>query len=191
MGLVVQTGVREMKIMYRALATTILIWPLAGAAQEHQLGMTHAGANAPVIEPGQGAFAAIAEIVAELQSDPATDWTRVDIEALRQHLIDMDNVTLRSAVEVTEVPGGATFAVSAADPEVVGSIVRMVTAHATTMDDPAGWRYHVTTSDIGAVMAVIGDAAQIRALGFIGVMTVGMHHQARHWAIAAGAAPHD
>lgn len=190
MGLVVQTGVREMKIMNRALATAILIWPLAGAAQEHQPGMTHAGATTSVSEPGQGAFAAIAEIVAELQSDPATDWTRVDIEALRQHLIDMDNVTLRSAVEVTEVPGGATFAVSAADPEVVASIVLMVTAHAATMDDPAGWRYQVMTSDTGAAMTVTGDAAQMRALGFIGVMTVGMHHQAHHWAIATGAAPH-
>lgn len=180
-----------MKIMNSALATAILIWPLAGAAQEHQPGMMNAAMNAPVGEPGQGAFAAIAEIVAELQSDPATDWTRVDIEALRQHLIDMDNVTLRSAVEVTEVPGGATFAVSATEPEVVASIVRMVSAHAATMDDPAGWRYQVATRDTGAAMTVTGDAAQIRALGFIGVMTVGMHHQAHHWAIAAGAAPHD
>lgn len=180
-----------MRTTGRALATVILIWPLAAAAQEHQPGMTHAGATAPVSEPGQGAFAAIAEIVAKLQSDPATDWTSVDIEALRQHLIDMDNVTLHSAVEVTEVSGGATFAVSANDPEVVASIVRMVTAHAAAMDDPAGWRYQVSNSDAGAAMTVTGDAAQIRALGFIGVMTVGMHHQAHHWDIATGAAPHD
>lgn len=180
-----------MKIMSRALAAVMLTWPLAGAAQEHEPGMTHAGATAPVSEPGQGAFAAIAEIVAQLQSDPATDWTRVDIEVLRRHLIDMDNVTLRSDVEVAEVPGGATFTVSASDPEIAASIVRMVTAHAATMDDPAGWRYRVTTRDTGAAMTVTGDAAQIRALGFIGVMTVGMHHQAHHWAIASGAAPHD
>jgi hypothetical protein len=180
-----------MKMMLRTLGVVILIWPMAGAAQEHQPGMTHVGVNAPVSEPGQGAFAAIAEIVARLQSDPATDWTRVDIEALRQHLIDMDTVTLRSAVEVAEVPGGATFVVSANDPGVVASTIRMVTAHAATMDDPAGWRYQVTTSDTGAVMTVTGDSAQIRALGFVGVLTVGMHHQAYHWAIATGAGPHD
>jgi hypothetical protein len=100
-------------------------------------------------------------------------------------------VTLRSAVEVAEVPGGATFVVSANHPGVVASIIRMVTAHAATMDDPAGWRYQVTTSDTGAAMTVTGDSAQIRALGFVGVLTVGMHHQAHHWAIATGAAPHD
>jgi hypothetical protein len=180
-----------MKMMLRSLGVVILIWPLAAAAQEHQPGMTHAGATAPVIEPGQGAFAAIGEIVARPQSDPATDWTRVDIEALRQHLIDMDNVTLRSAVEVADVPGGAVFSVSAIEPDVVASIVRMVSAHAATMDDPAGWRYQVTTRDTGAVMTVTGDAGQIRALGFVGVLTVGMHHQSHHWAIATGAAPHD
>ncbi len=41
-------------------------------------------------EPGQGAFATIAEIVALLTSDPKTDWSKVDIAGLREHLIDMD-----------------------------------------------------------------------------------------------------
>src|SRR5438046_3161300 len=40
-------------------------------------------------EPGQSAFAAIQEIVALLEADPGTDWTKVDIEALRRHLVDM------------------------------------------------------------------------------------------------------
>lgn len=173
------------------LTAAILTWPLAGAAQEHQAGMTHAASEVPVTEPGQGTFAAIAELVAQLQSDPATDWSRVDIETLRQHLIDMDNVTLRSAVAVVEVPGGATFSVSATDAGVVASVARMVTEHAATMDDPQSWRYRAITTPSGAELTVTGDAAQIRALGFIGVMTVGMHHQAHHWAIATGAGPHD
>ncbi|MFX5914869.1 hypothetical protein ABTE45_18800, partial [Acinetobacter baumannii] len=50
-------------------------------------------------QPGQSAFAAILEIVALLEADPATDWSKVNIEALRQHLIDMDNVTLRADVK--------------------------------------------------------------------------------------------
>src|SRR5438270_319404 len=40
-------------------------------------------------EPGQSAFAAIQEIVQILEGDSRTDWTKVNIEALRQHLIDM------------------------------------------------------------------------------------------------------
>src|SRR5579884_926245 len=38
--------------------------------------------------PGQGAFGAIQEIVRSLDADPNTDWSKVDLEALRQHLID-------------------------------------------------------------------------------------------------------
>lgn len=67
----------------------------------------------------------------------------------------------------------------------------MVSAHAASMDDPAAWRYQVTTRDTGAAMNVTGDAGQIRALGLVGVLTAEMHHQAHHWAIATGAAPHD
>ena len=179
-----------MKAIRATLIAMMLVQPMAGGAQEHQAGMTHA-AQVPVTEPGQGAFAAIAEIVARLRSDPATDWTRVDIEALRRHLIDMDNVTLRSAVAIVEVPGGAVFSVIAKDPEVVASIQRMVTAHAATMNDPSGWRFDAVTTASGADLTVTGEAQQIRALGFIGVMTVGMHHQAHHWAIATGTGPHD
>ena len=58
----------------------------------------HMAATAPA-QPGQGAFAAIQEIVGILEADSSTDWSKVNIEALRQHLIDMDNVTLRSEVK--------------------------------------------------------------------------------------------
>jgi hypothetical protein len=51
------------------------------------------------MQPGQGAFAAIQEIVEILEADPETDWSKVDIGALRQHLIDMDNVALHAQVE--------------------------------------------------------------------------------------------
>ncbi len=41
-----------------------------------------------------------------------------------------------------------------------------------------------------AALTVTGaDPDRIRALGFIGVMTVGMHHQAHHLALATGQTP--
>jgi hypothetical protein len=83
---------------------------------QHMPGMSHEGHGinadavpAEIMEGGQSAFAAIQEIVAQLMADPTTDWSRVDTEALRQHLIDMDNVTLRAQVDVQEVEGGARF----------------------------------------------------------------------------------
>ncbi len=75
----------------------------------HMPGMSHPGladsadaSGGALTEGGQSAFAALQEVVSYLMADPATDWSRVDIEALRQHLIDMDNVTLLSLIHISE-----------------------------------------------------------------------------------------
>jgi len=117
----------------------------------------------------------------------------VDIEALRQRRIDMDNVTLRSVVVVVvePVPGGANIRVTSADGTVANAIRRMLTAHAETMDGSAGWQMTASPTASGTDMTITVDYAQVRALGFIGVMTAGMHHQAHHLDIAKGTNVHD
>ena len=67
----------------------------------------------------------------------------------------------------------------------------MLTAHTATMDGSGVWQMIAVPSPAGAEITVIGDEAQVRALGFVGLMTVGMHHQAHHLAIAKGTNPHD
>jgi hypothetical protein len=47
--------------------------------------------------PGQEVFGTIQEIVKILESDPTTNWSKVNIVALHEHLIDMDEVTMRAA----------------------------------------------------------------------------------------------
>ena len=148
--------------------------------------------DAVATQPGQGAFAAIQEIVEILEADPATDWSKVNIEALRQHLIDMDNVTLRAEVKSEPVDGGMRFVVSGVG-AVKDSIQRMVTAHAATMNGEGGWKFDASDTDAGAILTVLTpakDAAKLRALGFLGVMTRGMHHQMHHLMIARGENPH-
>lgn len=87
-----------MKAISLALAFALFTAGAALAAEKtHDHGAMMMGSGMPG-ETGQAAFAAIQEIVAMLDADPATDWARVDIEALRQHLIDMNNVTLGAAV---------------------------------------------------------------------------------------------
>ena len=61
-------------------------------------GQHHPGAGG-LTQPGQDAFGAIAEVVRTLEADPGTDWSKVDLERLRQHLIDMNEVVLRAAVK--------------------------------------------------------------------------------------------
>jgi hypothetical protein len=76
----------------------------------HMAGM-HGKSGVPTL-PEQDAFAALAEVVRILEADPNTDWSTVDLERLRQHLIDMNEVVLRSAVKPTPVPGGLTMEIT-------------------------------------------------------------------------------
>lgn len=153
---------------------------------------TEAAAGLPT-EPGQSAFAAIQEIVALLEADPGTDWSKVNIEGLRQHLIDMSNVTLGAQVEASVIGDGMKFIVSG-EGRVRGSIQRMVKAHADTMQGVDGWQFAAELTQSGAILTVTppDDAAAMRlkGLGFIGVMARGMHHQQHHFMIAKGLGPH-
>ncbi|MFW1924327.1 hypothetical protein ACG90D_19965, partial [Acinetobacter geminorum] len=60
-------------------------------------------------QPGQDAFAAIQEIVQILEADPRTDWSKVNIDALREHLVDMSNVTLSAQVKTEPLEGGIRY----------------------------------------------------------------------------------
>ena len=88
--------------------------------------------------PGQDAFGAIAEIVQLLEADPQTDWNKVDLERLRQHLIDMNEVVLRSQVKQSPVPGGLVMEVTGAGRTEQG-IRAMVVPHAVELDRMPDW----------------------------------------------------
>ena len=96
--------------------------------------------SAVATQPGQGAFVAIQEIVEILMADPKTDWSKVNIDALRQHLIDMNNVTLAANVKNDPIDGGMRFDVTGEGP-VRDSIRRMTAAHAATMNGVDGWKF--------------------------------------------------
>lgn len=193
-------------IMIRALALVASLAPAAALAQSHaghshaghasppaqQMGHQHGVAAAAPAQPGQGAFAAIQEIVEILEADPKTDWSKVNIEALRQHLADVSAVTLLSEVKAEPIDGGMIFAVTGAPP-IRDAIRRMALAHAATMNNVGGWQLAAAEIEGGATMAVkapAADLAKLKGLGFIGVMTRGMHHQEHHLMIARGAHPH-
>ena len=176
--------------MKRLLLALVLGTGPAAAQMSHDQHMSHMAAQLGLTEPGQSAFGAIAEIVARLKSDPATDWSRVDIPALRAHLIDMDRVTLWSNAETETTATGATFTVIGTG-DTVGSIRRMAHAHAGMME--GDWHYTVTDIDAGASVTVAvpeADRPKLRGLGFFGIMASGMHHQMHHWMLATGVNPH-
>lgn len=164
-------------------------------AEEHSH-MDHAhhmqGAEAAVpTMPGQDAFGAIQEIVRLLEADPKTDWSKVDLEALRQHLIDMNDVTLKADAQPKPIEGGLQIAVTG-EGRTIAAIQRMVTAHAHEIDRTHlnGWSATTEPLPKGVVLKVTAaDAKEVehlRGLGFIGIMVSGPHHQPHHMAMAKG-----
>jgi hypothetical protein len=177
----------------------VLLASVDAQAQTVPAPMSHAAHHSAAAQeaiptlPGQDAFGAIQEVVGILESDPGTDWSRVDIDALREHLVDMNEVTLHAASRAEPAEGGLRILVTGTG-RTLEAIRRMVPAHAREMDGQDGWS--VTTEPIaeGVVLLVTSaDSAQvvkIRGLGFMGIMVQGAHHQPHHLAIGRGMLPH-
>ncbi len=200
-----------MRSLRRLAALCVIAFASPAAAQQppsggmthtpgmvHTPGMTHPAAAAAPTQAGNAAFATIAEIVKILEADSATDWSKVDLEALRQHLIDMDAVTMRARLTQSTIAGGLSMDVTG-DAGVAASVRRMVGAHAPMLESLGGWRATATPIPGGMRFRVIAadptdhrTVTRIRGLGFIGLMTQGDHHVKHHLMIArgAGAAAH-
>jgi hypothetical protein len=142
---------------------------------------------------GQDAFGAIQEIVRILEADPKTDWSKVDLESLRQHLIDMNEVTLKADAVAKSTDGGLEIAVTGAD-STLPAIRRMLPAHAREIDGLNGWSAKTESLPNGVLLTVTSndpkEIAHIRGLGFIGLLVSGAHHQPHHLAMAKGEFTH-
>ncbi len=160
---------------------------------DHGMTMGQSGPDGRPSLPGQDAFGAIQEVVQMLEADPSTDWAKVNISALREHLVDMNEVTLRAAADQRTLDNGVEIAVTG-EGRTLAAIKRMVPAHVAELAR-AGWNAKVTDLPNGVKLLVIsGDpqqAAKLKALGFLGIMVQGGHHQPHHLMMARGElAPH-
>ncbi|MCX5734522.1 MAG: hypothetical protein NTW68_09375 [candidate division NC10 bacterium] len=166
--------------------------PMTGGQMQHEQMMGHGAVQRIPTLSGQDAFGAIQEIVRILEADPATDWSKVSLERLRQHLIDMNEVTLRSEVKSTVVPGGLAMDVTGVG-RTEQAIRRMVSPHSGELNKMSEWSASTEEIPGGIRLTVVAktptDAktiARIRGLGFIGLLVQGGHHQPHHLAMAKG-----
>jgi hypothetical protein len=138
--------------------------------------------------PGQDAFGAIQEVVQILQSDPKTDWSKVNIDALRQHLIDMNEVTLHAAATQRTFDSGIEITVTG-EGRTLEAIKRMVPAHVSELRE-IGWNAKSDELPNGIKLTVLASEAQpltkLKALGFMGILVQGAHHQPHHLLMATG-----
>lgn len=144
------------------------------------------------VQGGQAAFSTVQEIARLLEADPKTDWSKVNLEKLRLHLVDMDLVTLSSQVTTVPVTNGAEFTVRGT-PTVAAAIKRMTASHIAMVAQEGGPNVVRTELPDGVKLVVTARnaadptaVARIRGLGFIGLMTSGDHHQMHHFMMARG-----
>ncbi len=150
----------------------------------------------PLKEAGNAIFGTIQETIKMLDADPNTDWTKVDLEGLRQHLVDMENFT--SGVDVLsqkKIEKGAEIVIRAKSEEAHHSLERALKAHPSMMESETGWTMGVKQNKERFTLTIEtqkpDEVARLRALGYIGVMALGDHHQVHHWMMASGSNPHD
>lgn len=150
---------------------------------------SHIAAPTMSTEQGQAAFAALQEIVRILEADPHTDWSKVNLDALREHLIDMSRVTLDAHAIVHRIPGGTRITVTGAG-RTLAAIQRLLPQEAMHLNGMHGWQIAATRQPHDVVLTVTtGDphgVAEIRALGFAGILASGDFHPMHHLEIARG-----
>ena len=151
----------------------------------------HMQANQTIVPtmPGQDAFGTVQEIVRILEADPQTDWSAVDLAALREHLVDMNEVTLRANAVERRIDNGVRIDVTG-EGRTLEAIRRMLPAHGREINGLEEWRAGTEMLSNGVRLTVTAsrpeEVAHIRGLGFIGLMASGAHHQPHHLAIARG-----
>ena len=152
----------------------------------------HMGKNAtPLTQPGNEVFGAIQEVIQKLKDDPDTDWSKVNLEALRQHLLDMKSFTEQVEVLSKEpVENGVKIQIKPASERAVGALKRLFSMHPAMLKKEKGWDMQATkqgpTWTVTCTSANPSDVEKIRSLGYIGLLAEGAHHQRHHWMIATG-----
>jgi hypothetical protein len=153
----------------------------------YQQAGTSSSSLAQPIEAGQSVFAAIAEIVAILESDPTTDWSSVNIDALREHLVDMNLLTLNAIVSKELTTEKVVFTITGSK-DTQRAIKAMVPAHAKQLALITPWGLSTQVGDNGVTLTLTSkdtkELEKINRLGFFGIMAIGAHHQAHHLAMA-------
>lgn len=151
--------------------------------------------HTPLKQTGSDVFDAIQEVIKHLKADPNTDWTKVNLESLRQHLIDMKAFT--EEVEVLQqeaVEKGIRIVVKGETERAEKALGNMLKMHPKMMKMERNWEMKAEKKkDVYEIICTTENSeeiALIRGLGYIGLIVEGAHHQVHHWMMATGAGHH-
>ncbi len=146
-------------------------------------------------ESGTDIFATIQEVIRQLDADPNTDWSKVNLEVLRQHLRDMFEYSYNvDVVSQQPIARGVKILVKPVTPRAEQALDKVLAAHPMMLKIETGWTMQTLKQNGGYELTVTttkpSEVDKIRGLGYIGLLAYGSHHQAHHWAMATGRDPH-
>lgn len=155
----------------------------------------HHAINTKLTESGNDAFGTMQEVLQNLLVDPETDWSKVNMEALRQHLVDMKNFTMDvDIISKKPINAGVQVVLEPHNQRVRESLDRVFSAHPAQLKKETGWDMKIQKLNNQYIISITTDNSEdivkIRGLGYIGIMTWGNHHQPHHWMMAKGENPH-
>ena len=128
-----------------------------------------------------------------LEADPETDWSQVNLGALRDHLVDMDRLVTPTTVKELKLTNGVRVLASG-DADKIATLRRMVPAHAAELAKDGRWNVEVTENAESVELTVTSEdiavIARIKGLGFFGLMASQDHHKEHHMMMARGGNAH-
>lgn len=141
--------------------------------------------------PGNEIFGTIQEVVQKLEANPNTDWSKVDLEALRQHLLDMKAFTEEvNVISKKPIDNGVEVRVEPQSERATEALKRLFSMHPRMLKMEKGWDMSAKQDGQQWIVTCTtkekSEVAEIRALGYIGLLVEGSHHQVHHWMIATG-----
>lgn len=185
---------------YGLLSCALTALPASAETSAQATPMQHKGHQAQLApggltEAGTDMFATIQEVIARLNADPDTDWSKVDLEALRRHLRDMFEFSYNVDVLSRQpMEKGVKILVKATNPRADKALARVLKAHPMMLKMETGWtmqsRWQKDGYEITVTTSKPSEVNKIRGLGYIGILAFGSHHQAHHWVMANGRNPH-
>lgn len=91
-------------------------------------------------ESGTDMFATIQEVIQKLSADPNTDWSKVNLEALRQHLRDMFEFSYNvDVISQQPIEQGVKIRVKPVTARAEHALDRVLGAHPVMLKMETGW----------------------------------------------------
>ncbi len=161
---------------------------------KHDSGKYHSGEHASGFRnkprsSGKSTFGTLSQ-VAKMIERKKIAWVQVDMDALWEHLKDMDALMTHTNVAKQDLPNGLLMFVTGGE-NAARAMREMIPAHAAfLLTARPKWTISVEEIESGYSIQVVSDDAaevvRIKALGFSGFMVQGNHHASHHLNIASG-----